>query len=125
MTEIVLTEIEKDGNKVYQFDTENPASELFGDSVNSLDTLTEQFVAYKIGEKEVDISVKIINFEPSGNQHILSYEKKGPLAKLLEARTRLKELLIRVDGKDDAQQILEDILGDEERLKSVIESAQS
>lgn len=125
VTEIVLTQEGEGDNMIYKFDPENPASALFGDSVDRLDDLTEQFVAYKIGEKEVDVLVKIINFEPSSNQHTLRYEKKGPLAQLLEARARLKELLIRVDGKDEAQKILEDILGDREALKSVIASGKS
>jgi len=124
VTEIILTEEKEGDNKVYKFDPENPASELFGESISSLDELTAQFVAYKVGEKAVEINVDLLMHQPTSDQHTLRYEKKGPLAKLLDARSRLKELLIRVDGKDDAQKVLEEILEDQATLKDVIESAQ-
>lgn len=120
ITEVVLTEEGTGDEKKYVFDPENEASQLFGESVSSLDDLTLQFVAYKIGEKEVDIEVSVENYTPTNEQHTLRYVKKGPLAKLLDARGRLKELLLRVDGKDDVQKVLEGILEDKDALQGLL-----
>ena len=43
------------------------------------------------------------------------------MAKLLDARGRLKELLLRVDGKDDVQKVLEGILEDKDALQGLLE----
>ncbi|ARN56934.1 type VI secretion system contractile sheath small subunit [Sedimentisphaera salicampi] len=48
--------------------------------------------------------------------------KVEPLRKLLEARTQLSNLLSYMDGKDDAEAMIADILKDENMLKSLMES---
>lgn len=49
--------------------------------------------------------------------------KVEPLRKLLEARTELANLASYMDGKDDAEQVLQGLLGNRELLKSLMESA--
>jgi len=46
-------------------------------------------------------------------------KKVEPLAKLLEARTQLSNLLTYMDGKGGAEQLLSKVLGDQELLKSL------
>ena len=46
-----------------------------------------------------------------------------PLRKLLEARTQLSNLASYMDGKDDAESVLQGLLGNEALLKSLMESA--
>jgi type VI secretion system protein ImpB len=47
--------------------------------------------------------------------------KKVPaLAKLLEAREQLNDLMLYMDGKDGAQGLLENLLKDPERLKALV-----
>jgi type VI secretion system protein ImpB len=45
-------------------------------------------------------------------------KKVEPLAKLLEARTQLSNLLTYMDGKGGAEQLLSKVLGDQELLRS-------
>lgn len=46
-----------------------------------------------------------------------------PLRQLLEARTQLSNLASYMDGKDDAETVLQGLLGNEALLKSLMESA--
>ena len=49
--------------------------------------------------------------------------KVEPLRKLLEARTQLSNLASYMDGKDDAEAVLQGLLGNEALLKSLMETA--
>ena len=118
--EIGLTEEGKGDSRAYIFDPENPDSVPFGESVGSLDQLSREFVAYKIGEKPTDIEVSIVPNIRDPKQSTLRIVKKGPLAKLLDARARLKELLIKVDGKGQAQKVLDGILADKKAVEETI-----
>lgn len=113
ITDIVLTEEADGAGKRYVFDAENPASAPFGDAISSTGLLTNEFVAYKIGEKPSDIEVKIMAVKNDEKRWTLRIVKKGPLAKLLDARNQLKELLIKVSGKAKAQDALRQLLNDE------------
>ncbi len=48
-------------------------------------------------------------------------KKVEPLAKLLEARTQLDHLLTYMDGKGGAEKLLNELMGDPERLKQLLE----
>lgn len=50
-------------------------------------------------------------------------KKVEPLRKLLEARTELSNLASYMDGKDDAEAVLQGLLGNEALLKSLMDSA--
>ena len=50
-------------------------------------------------------------------------KKVERLRKLLEARTQLSNLASFMDGKDDAETVLQGLLGNEALLKSLMESA--
>ncbi len=117
--EIVLEEEGKGADRRYVFDAGNPESASFGESVASLDALSKEFIAYKIGEKPSDIETSLTPDARNPKRWTLRIVKKGPLAKLLDARNRLKELLIKVDGKAGAQKALDQLLQD----KSLMESA--
>lgn len=119
IVEIALEEDGKGSDRRYVFDASNPESAPFGESVATLDTLTKEFIAYKIGEKATDIETTITPDARNPKRWTLRIVKKGPLAKLLDARNRLKELLIKVDGKAGAQKALDELLQD----KSLIEDA--
>ncbi len=115
--EIIITEDGKGSDRRYVFDATNPHSAPLGESVASLDALSKEFIAYKIGEKAADLESSILPDPRNTKRWTLRIVKKGPLAKLLDARNRLKELLIKVDGKAGAQKALDELLQD----KSVME----
>lgn len=50
-------------------------------------------------------------------------QKVEPLRKLLEARTQLSNLATFMDGKDNAEAVLQGLLENQELLKSLMESA--
>lgn len=50
-------------------------------------------------------------------------KKVEPLRKLLEARTELSNLASYMDGKDDAEAVLQGLLGNEALLRSLMDSA--
>ena len=50
-------------------------------------------------------------------------KKVEPLRKLLEARTQLSNLASFMDGRDDAETVLQGLLGNQALLKSLMESA--
>ena len=52
-------------------------------------------------------------------------KKVEPLAKLLEARTQLDNLLKYMDGKSGAEKLLNELLGDPTRIKSLLEGKAS
>lgn len=117
--EITIEEEGKGADRRYFFDPNNAESVKFGESVNSLDAISREFVAYKIGEKASDIETSLTPDARNPKRWTLRIVKKGPLAKLLDARNRLKELLIKVDGKAGAQKALDELLQD----KSLMEGA--
>lgn len=117
--EITIEEEGKGADRRYYFDTSNSESAKFGESVSSLDAISREFVAYKIGEKASDIETSLTPDARNPKRWTLRIVKKGPLAKLLDARNRLKELLIKVDGKAGAQKALDELLQD----KSLMEGA--
>lgn len=67
------------------------------------------------GKLAVDMTFKSIDdFTPG------AIAKKVPaLAKLLEARTQLNDLLLYMDGKDGAQELLDKVLKDPDLLKAL------
>lgn len=119
--EIAIEETGKGAERKYVFDADNADSVKFGESADTLDVLTREYVAYKMGEAPSDIEVTVQRNTPKAKHHILRIVKKGPLAKLLDARTRLKELLIKVDGKASAQKALEEILADKDAVEQSLQ----
>lgn len=122
--EIKLTEEGKGADRRYVLDGENPESVPFGESVTSLDVFNREFVAYKIGEKPSEIEVAVVPNIRNSKESTLRIVKKGPLAKLLDARSRLKELLIKVDGKGQAQKALEEILADRAAVEATLRDSE-
>lgn len=120
IVELPLEEEGKGSDRRYVFDASHPMAANFGESVATLDQLSKEFIAYKIGEKASDIETGLIPDARNPKRWTLRIVKKGPLAKLLDARNRLKELLIKVDGKAGAQKALEDMLQDKSMMESVL-----
>ncbi|MEO0853989.1 MAG: type VI secretion system contractile sheath small subunit, partial [Cyanobacteria bacterium J06648_11] len=70
------------------------------------------------GKLGVDLTFKKMeDFEPGKIA-----ENVPALAKLLEARQQLNDLLIHMDGKQDATELLEKVLKDENLLKALSEA---
>ena len=71
------------------------------------------------GKMNVDITFESMSdFSPDAIAR-----KVEPLRKLLEARTQLSNLASFMDGKDDAEAVLQGLLGNQALLKSLMESA--
>ncbi|MBI1189362.1 MAG: type VI secretion system contractile sheath small subunit [Tepidisphaera sp.] len=67
------------------------------------------------GNMSVDITFESMSdFSPAAIA-----KKVEPLAKLLEARTQLSNLLTYMDGKSGAEQLVSKVIGDPELLKSL------
>jgi hypothetical protein len=120
ISEILIEEEGKGSDRRYVFDASNPDSAAFGESIASLDVLTREFIGYKIGEKPSDIETSVTPDARNPKRWTLRIVKKGPLAKLLDARNRLKELLIKVDGKAGAQKALDELLQDKVLMESTL-----
>ena len=70
------------------------------------------------GKMNVDITFESMSdFSPDAIA-----KKVEPLRKLLEARTQLSNLTSFMDGKDDAETVLQGLLGNQALLKSLMES---
>ena len=85
-SEIIEITIEEKGtgsDKAYHFDPENPESSQFGDSVESLDKLSPDFIAYKVGEKTADIESSVSPHPRKPKCWNLRVVKKGPLLSLI------------------------------------------
>jgi type VI secretion system protein ImpB len=68
------------------------------------------------GQLAVDLTFRSMNeFSPGEIAR-----KVEPLAKLLEARTQLEDLLSYMDGKNGAQELLDQWLQDPEKLKALL-----
>lgn len=71
------------------------------------------------GKMSVDLTFESLeDFSPDAIAR-----KVEPLRKLLEARTQLSNLASYMDGKDDAETVLQGLLGNEALLKSLMDSA--
>lgn len=68
------------------------------------------------GKMAVDLTFRSINDFTPGE----IARKVEPLAKLLEARSQLEDLLTYMDGKNGAQELLDQWLSDPEKLKALL-----
>lgn len=118
---------EKEGSQVvYRIVQDGPFSQALGETSDSLDKLaTPSFVAYRLGEKPDDIEVQISRDLRDPKKSVLRITKKGPLAKLLDARNQLKELLLKVDGNSSGQKALAELLDDKDFLNGVLAAEES
>ncbi len=73
------------------------------------------------GEGKMNIDLTFESMEDFSPDAIA--RKVEPLRKLLEARTQLSNLTSFIDGKDDAETVLQGLLGNQALLKSLMESA--
>jgi len=73
------------------------------------------------GELSIDLNFECVDeLSPAGVAR-----KVGALNKLMEAREKLNNLIAYMDGKEDAEDLIGKIMGNEELLKSLMESAPS
>ena len=93
-----------------------------GESCDSLDKLaSEDYIGMKLGEKAANLEVVLIPNPKDPNKSVLRITKKGHLAKLLDARNQLKELLIKVDGKSNVQKVLDEMMTDPSLMREIVE----
>lgn len=121
-TEDVKIRREKTGALViYHIQQDGPFSLALGESIDSIDKLaSEAFVAYQLGVKPGDIEVQLSHDLRDPDKSVLRITKKGHLAKLLDARNQLKELLIKVDGNSSGQKALAELLEDRSILSGIV-----
>ena len=122
-TEEIKISREKAGSGfIYRIYQDGPFSQALGESTDSIDKLTsEAYVAYQLGVKLGDIEVQYIPADRRDpDKSTLRITKKGHLAKLLDARNQLKELLIKVDGNSSGQKALAELLEDRSVLSGIV-----
>jgi type VI secretion system ImpB/VipA family protein len=126
-TEDVLITRHKEGRGyLYRIAQDGPASLALGESTDSMDNLANvTFVAYKMGVQPDDLEVQVVPDIRDPDKFILRVTRKGPLAKLLDARNQLQELLLKVDGNSDAKKALERLIEDPELLSGIVDAGQT
>lgn len=121
--DVLITREKVSGSYIYQIKQDGPVSIALGESIDSLDKLSNAaYVAYKTGMQPGDIEVQLLPDLRNPDKTTLRVTKKGPLAKLLDTRNQLKELLIKVDGNSEAKKELEKLLGDKDVLSGIVEA---
>ena len=73
------------------------------------------------GEGELSVDLNFENMDELSPAGVA--KKVGALNKLMEAREKLNNLIAYMDGKDDAEDLIGKIMGNEELLKSLMESS--
>ena len=112
--EIKLTKVKEGRNEFYQIAQHGPMSLQLGETCDSIDKLAStDYVGMKLGEKAADLE------DP--NKAVLRITRKGHLAKLLDARNQLKELLIKVDGKSNVQKVLDEMMADPSLMRQIVD----
>ena len=120
--EIAVTRVKEGRSEHYQIAQQGPVSLALGETCDSLDKLASaDYVGMKLGEKADEIEVTLIPDVRDPNKNTLRVVRKGHLAKLLDARNRLKELLIKVDGKSGVQKTLDEMLSDPSLMRQIVE----
>ncbi len=93
------------------------------DNFHEVLAATKPRLVYKVDNKLRDDDTKLgvelrfntlRDFEPE--QVVNQVE---PLRKLLQARRRLADLLLKIDGNDKLEELLQDVIGNTEKLKQV------
>jgi type VI secretion system ImpB/VipA family protein len=120
--EIKLTKVKEGKSEFYQIKQDGPMSLQLGETCDLLDKLASvEYVGMKLGEKASNLEVVVIPDAKDPNKSVLRITKKGHLAKLLDARNELKELLIKVDGKSNVQKVLDEMLADPSLMRQIVE----
>jgi type VI secretion system protein ImpB len=101
-------------------------TEIDGENFDEVLKTSKPRVSFQVdntltGEGKVSIDLTFESLDDFSPAAIA--RKVEPLKKLLEARTQLANLASYMDGKDDAEQVLQGLLGNKELLKSLMESA--
>ncbi|MEI6605834.1 MAG: type VI secretion system contractile sheath small subunit, partial [Verrucomicrobiota bacterium] len=121
--EIKLTKVKEGKNEFYQIKQDGPMSLQLGETCDLIDKLaSEEYIGMKLGEKASDLEVMLIPDARDPNKSVLRITKKGHLAKLLDARNQLKELLIKVDGKSSVQKVLDEMLADPSLMRQIVDN---
>jgi len=102
-----------------------PFTEVDNDNFDRVLKASKPRVAYSVpnkvtgeGNLAVDLTFESLDeFTPAQIAR-----KIEPLAKLLEYRTQLANLITYMDGKADAEQLISDLLNDKAKLKALTES---
>lgn len=120
--EIKILKVKEGRTETYQITQDGPMSQQLGDSCDSLDKLASpDYIGMKLGEKPANLEVVLIPDAKDPNKSVLRVTRKGHLAKLLDARNQLKELLIKVDGKAGVQKVLDEMLADPSLMRQIVD----
>lgn len=124
--DIEVTEMtsDLDGKGLFKVKQDGPISKKIGTQISSLAVITNEYIATLLelrDPEDIDIQ-KVPNLADMARTRI-RVTKKGPLAKLLQARERLSNLTRRADGKRAAEELLESILSDKTKQETLTRSA--
>jgi len=120
--DIVITALSSDeeGNGIFDVEQAGPISKKIGTRITSLSVLSTQFIAALLELRDPDeIDLQKIPDLSDMAKTTVRVTRKGPLAKLLQARERLANLTRRADGKRAAEELLEAILSDKSKQETL------
>lgn len=120
--EIKLVKVKEGSHEYYQITQDGPMSRQLGETCDSLNKLAStDYIAMKLGDKAAALEVALIDDLKDPNKSILRITRKGPLAKLLDTRDQLKELLTKAGSKSGARKILDEITADPELMRQIVQ----
>jgi type VI secretion system protein ImpB len=121
----VMADLSAQNNDQLKELVDRPFTEVDNDNFDRVLKASKPRVAYSVpnkvtgeGNLAVDLTFESLDeFTPAQIAR-----KIEPLAKLLEYRTQLANLITYMDGKADAEQLISDLLNDKAKLKALTES---
>lgn len=123
--EVKVKKVKEGKTEFYEIVQNGEMSIALGANCESLDKLCSvEYIAMKLGEKADHIEAIFLPELKDPDKGTLRITKKGHLARLLDARNQLKELLIKVDGKASIQKVLDDMLADPTLMRSIVDKEQ-
>jgi len=97
--------------------------EIDRDNFNDVLTASKPRLSFQVDNKLVDDGSKLnieLNFNHMDDFNPVNVLKQvEPLSKLFEARQRLSDLIGKLDGNDDLDKLLQDIVANTESLKEI------
>jgi type VI secretion system protein ImpB len=102
--------------------------EIDRDNFNEVLAATKPRVAFQVDNKLTDEDSKFnveLNFRSMDDfEPVAIVNQVEPLRKLLEARQRLTDLLAKLDGNDDLDRLLQEVVSNTEDLKTIQSATQ-
>ena len=124
--EIKIVKVREGGSDFYQIDQGGPMSLQLGETCDSLNKLASvDYIGMKLGENAAALEVALITDRKDPNKSVLRITRKGPLAKLLDTRNELKELLTKASSKSGARKMLDEITADPDLMRKIVQDTEN